>query len=371
MSERQQSKGLSSLVIILFVVIITTHFWVLLLKIEDAPKSEARAPSPFPKIVNTSSFYAFSENFEKYYTDSFPLRYWSIHLNHRIRHTVLNENFFPDVIIGAESWLFLNWNENTDICQKSVLWEQEDLERSVEKLNSTHNYLKNQDVELFISIIPVKCSVYQEFSEYRLPIIGPQSSTEQFINYVKSNSDINIIDLSKVLIPAKENHLVFSVTDTHWTPIGAYLGYQQVMLSLFPEYKVQDLVQWDYSQDIRKEQRKTDLGNFISLPLFSEETIIVPDMPYLQPASTENHQNIYHGLDPDNNKTIVVFHDSFLDIDPIRPFLAEHFQKSIFIDMRWNNLWSHDTRLESTVEKWQPDIILVLIVERNIIWQMK
>lgn len=359
----------SLLLVILFSVIITSHLWVEILQIKDVTKSENRDLAEMPTVKLDQSLLKFPAEYENYYSDHFPLRYWLIQTSRQVRYHLFNEHVFPLIVIGDGGYLHLHNNRYFDICQKIPTLKQKDLERYTQRLNASQQLLDSEGIEFFIAIIPEKCTIYPETSENYIPILGQQSSTDQLFEYLSANSTIPMINLADSLNPLKDEEKTFYRTDSHWTPIGAYAAYKQIITSLNPEMSPDELIEWDYENNIMEsDEGILNLARMLSIPAFYSEKWLNPEIFLLDYTTTEDNADIYSPPDAPIDKTILVFHDSYLLYDPIRSFLAQHYQKSIFLSVNDQYFWSNNTdELRNIIDKWEPDIVLIVYVERNTI----
>lgn len=359
-------RKISSLIIILvFILVISSFFWTNLLQIRDAPKSETRNLMPMPILKPSLSSISFSREYGKYFSDNFPLRYRMIRLNHQIRYTVFQEKFYPNVIIGDEGWLYSNDAASTDICQNLKQWGSFD--PYTEQAQMTRQFLLDKGIDFAIVFLPEKCRIYPEYIETVLPKFSSISSSEQLIEHLSTNSDVTVINLTEGLMAGKDQELMFFKTDTHWSSVGAYSGYKQIITTLFPDIPRKELVSWDPASETLPKERKGDLGAMTGLPEFAREFGFPPNFSILDSQKLDKGEVLYNNPQPTSNQTLLVFHDSYFRVSPIREFLASHYQTAVFLDINRGFRWSNNQAyLEDVIAQWDPDTIIVAYVERNI-----
>ncbi|MDH5646711.1 MAG: hypothetical protein OEZ01_11920, partial [Candidatus Heimdallarchaeota archaeon] len=193
--------------IIVFFSIISVNFWIPLTHIKDFNKLEYRQLSPLPTYESPKSIISYSKNFENYFNDHFSIRYRFIILNRKILVQIFDQKFLADVIRGKDNWLFWGWGSYKIKCQNASLLSQSELQEHLYVISNIHEELESQNIQLFFLIQPETCTIYPEYSEDVLPILGKQSMTDQYINYFqKNNPKIQFIDLRPDLIAAKDRY---------------------------------------------------------------------------------------------------------------------------------------------------------------------
>lgn len=345
--------------------------WIHLFQIEDLPKSEMRPLAVKPRVSLDASLLNLPSKFEAYFVDRFPLRYWSIRLSHTVQFHLAGNHFFPDVLVGDAGWLFLNQPDYVDVCQHSNLRNAAHSNQVAEKLSASQKLLNEQGVEFFVVVIPEKCTIYPEYSQHYLPILEQESVRETLVTYLQANTSIPSLDLTVPLRQAKENHQLYLQRDTHWNAIGAYAAYGEIVQLLLPDLGPDSLVPWGDGSSTQEDVFHTDLGLFVNLAAFpNTEIMSVPSGNDLQAEMTlvENGA-LYENPSAENKQTLLVLHDSFFQIAPIKPFLAEHFEKAVFLNVNEGIVWKNDPAfISGLIEKWSPDFLVVVYAERNLPW---
>lgn len=354
MKERQNFLP-NLLVTILFGVIITSGIWGMLIG------------GAFPKLELETPLTDYPKAYEAVFQEEFPHRYQMIRLSRLVRNHVFGERFFQMVIIADQGWLHLNQAVSTDLCQNLTHQLSSNLNLVSTKLGQAQQTLESQGIGFAVAIIPEKCRVYPEYIRTYLPLLNQQSYSETLLTKVTTQTDVSMIDLAGPLVAAKQDHQVFMATDTHWTPIGAYLAYQQLHTLISSQIPISDPIEWDASRDTITRETTSDLGQSSMLPEYLSEQISLPDVNYLEMETTSSGAYRYHNPGADNEFTLLVFEDSFMTVKPIQPFLAQHFSNSIFLNINEGFLWSSDPGdLAQTIQEWDPDMILILYVDRNL-----
>ncbi len=354
------------LVTLLFLVIITANLWVPLLQIEDAPKINYRRLVSKLEIGWNREIFSVPDKFTQYISDNFPLQNQMIQLAHWVRHYVFQEDIISQVIIGKDGWLYFNTPQNLDLCQNAKDWGNPT--RYIDQINKTNEFLAKRGITYAIMIIPGKCRIYPENIQHLLPDLAGKNSTMPLVDHISKKSDALMINLYDALISEKDNHLVYFKTDTHWSSIGAYLGYQEIAKSLFPGISSQELITLDYEKDFTSFNRDGNLARMLKLPEFLAEATYQPDIrSSLLQKTSDSGENIYENPEADNDLTLIVFHDSFFRIPPIKELLASHFHRTVYVSIHDGFLWTNDQEeIKDLIDKWDPDIILLAPFEGNL-----
>ena len=79
---------------------------------------------------------------------------------------------------------------------------------------------------------PDKHTVYPEHLPAWLEQGAQLSKVQQLVTYMKAHSTVEVLDLSKALIEAKQTRDVYLQTDTHWNEFGAFVAYRAVIQAL-------------------------------------------------------------------------------------------------------------------------------------------
>ena len=294
-----------------------------------------------------------------------------IRFDKNIRYAVFDQRIISDVIIGDENWLFWNNGQNTRTCQQFPPFSNQDLKKWASNLVELDSKLRDRGIELYLHIPPAKCSIYPEYTGDFLVQVGETGRLDQFLDYMNSQDvNIPIVDNRASLIAEKANRQVYYRTDTHWSEWGAYIAYRDVIKTIFPDIQEKDLVQFDSLTLRPLDERTGDLLKFLAIEDGFEEEVQMLELESETVLTGKDNVLIYKNPSPPNHLTILVFNDFFYRSTAsgiMYPLLAEHFQKTIFLDRNRGAFWNPDSdELIALLDEWQPDILLVERTERNI-----
>lgn len=231
-------------------------------------------------------------------------------------------------IEGRMNWLFYNAENNMDYYLGINILNDNQMALWLEKMEMLQAICDEKEIQLVYMIMPTKEQVYSEY----LPtytIENTYKRVPRFIDYVKSNSDINIIYPLEELLISKKYWQVYYKHDTHWNDAGAFIGSQLILKALDkPTTILTDL-------SITKIQRP--VGDLISLGnldpnLYSDDTdYIIEYKPEINTIFSEGSENEIYKIktDSQNTEKVVVVGDSFRI--HLSHFLYKDFAESTFL----------------------------------------
>lgn len=202
-------------------------------RISDAEKSEQenRMLTKYNPLWQDGQFnYQFGTDFEKWYNDRFLGRDFILTLYNKLKYHIAPLSGNDKVLIGKESWLFLKDNNGMRNYANITELSEKKMQKGLDYLRAINEWCKKNGKNFYYVIAPDKSKIYGEY--YRL--IYKQRSDDyslgnQFKDYIKKNSDINVIYLYDILMKNKDKGLLYYKHDTHWTYLGGYYGYKAIM----------------------------------------------------------------------------------------------------------------------------------------------
>lgn len=218
------------------IVLLSVFFvllWLPMLHISNAETSmqENRTLAKKPVLflqeeINTN----FGEQFNQWFSDRFWGRKKFLAFYDKIKFVLEPHNGNNRVLIGKDNWFFYKGDNSLRNFANSVTLEEEDLQKGLSYLKALDDWCKENGKEFYYIIAPDKNKIYGEY--YRL--VKKEKTDDygignQFVNYIKENSDIKVLYLYDVLINNKDKGLLYFKHDTHWSDLGAYYGYKELM----------------------------------------------------------------------------------------------------------------------------------------------
>jgi alginate O-acetyltransferase complex protein AlgJ len=280
----------------------------------------------------------------------------------------------PNVLIGRNNWLFFTESNLIDDFVGADPFTQSELEIWRSNLEHKRNWLAKQGIRYLFVVAPNKQTIYPEYLPDYLQKDRGQSRLQQLVAYLKTYSDVSILDLSAALNEEKKRHRVYYMTDTHWNDRGAYAAYRAIMErveQLFPEASLPQ------SKII---ETKIILGPGGDLAgMLDMADTMQEERPVLKGQQTTCSSEIKQDIE-DFRKTsadlirskplvttcaasklrAVVFRDSFFEA--LIPFVSEDFNRIVYI---WKP-YDHAI-MKELIAQQKPQIVIEEMVERLLI----
>ncbi len=290
-----------------------------------------------------------------------------ISLVNNFRLKVLKDRIFKDLYVSENNWLVYTGGPSLDDIQNTNQFSQSELAQLTDRVKSLCSRMTNIGTRLIIMIPPNKNTIYPEFIPPVIQLMNKGSRLDQFMAAWENTATCKVVDLRDALFRAKLDNQVYFSTDTHWTDLGAFIGYQELakmMKEDFPAIEVHELS--DYEQI--KYQRTGDLAgkNFGSFKIEETAISLVPKYTvghlaryYISSSgmNTGAHNAIFTFTDNTDLPNAVIFYDSFFNVF-LTPYLMDSFNTAYL-------LFSSGIDLE-LVEKTKPDFMIIEITERNL-----
>ena len=282
---------------------------------------------------------------------------------------LVGDRVFNRTIVGPGNWINLTDDYAITGYQNTNPLSQAELSAIRSSLEKFRNEVESQGAVFMFVVAPDKQTIYPENVPYQISKLDGYSRLDQLTDYLKSGDNaFPILDLRPVLMDAKQEYPVYYATDTHWTSIGAFFAYQEMIDSLHPKipgllpHKISDY-EITYQEPILFNINKI-IG---SVSLFEQPIVLDPifnvqarefaiDLP-MQNNTVQMHFSHTGDL---NAPVVLVFEDSFFI--NLRPFVSEHFSQAIYV----HHLTASTISYRSWVNQFSPDIVIFEITERNI-----
>jgi hypothetical protein len=264
----------------------------------------------------------YAEGWERYLVDNFGFRPYLIRWNSLLKLTCLGVSPVSSVTLGKDSWLFYHSEALADgntvnDWRGTIPLSQAELVRLQEQLEADEKIFAERKIPYLVAIVPNKNTIYSEYLPDNLRKFRSTTRLDQFMEHMRRNSRVSVLDLREALFKAKNNHPLYWKTDSHWNSYGAYIGYTEILRRLsvqLPALKPVPIA----GNEVRIEPSPTggDLAQMLflqdSLPEENETRLSLESVP-TQPV-----------LD-----TVVLRHDSFGDA--LYPFFHRHFKNLVNI----------------------------------------
>ena len=247
----------------------------------------------------------------------------------------LGDQLINDAILTPDR-KFLNGNyNNLNDFQNTWPFTQRELERIYSKLTKIEMRLTRKDIPLIIIIPPNKNTIYPELMPKEIPVIGEESRLDQVIHYLEERDGPYIIDMRERFFLEKQEHKLYYNTDSHWTPYGAYLGYEAIIMEInkyIPEvtpkpFEAFKLEKRQAGGNLSKSLANLDISEdfYRIVPVEGEKA---PERVFLKRGEDRDYINILVNSDSSLPR-LLVFRDSFCN--DLIPYLTQNFSHSVFV----------------------------------------
>ncbi|MET0026284.1 MAG: hypothetical protein ABW101_01500 [Candidatus Thiodiazotropha sp.] len=336
----------------------------------EISRTEKRALASFPPIeLRGGSIKRFPGLFDDYYADHFGGREWLSSAYRRIK-LALGDSPSQDVTFGKDGWLFLgsirngydNYNNPMGDARNADLYSDEDLQYVTAYMSKLKQWLNGQGIQYMFVLLPNKHTIYPEYLPDYLKKVTPYSSADQLVNYIRNNTDVNVVDVRQRLLESKQGHRLYSVSDTHWNHYAANLAQYEIFQALQTVFPNQIEPQY-YELASGVQKFGGDLAGMIGERESYEELAPNPVFkkgckPVKQPKNAE--ETDIHTVTCDTAELkVLIFRDSFFNF--LKPYFSRQFSRITYV---WGVLDYEILKQQLAIEK--PDLVIEEIVERKL-----
>ncbi|MEI0525479.1 hypothetical protein R4K54_06080 [Brachyspira murdochii] len=270
--------------------------------------------------------------YENYFNDYVPFRNEFTQIKNMM-DIYLFKNLVDDLILlGKDNWLFFRNFDNLIYKYMGVdLFSEKELEIAKNNLINFRNELNKKNIDFILMICPDKQLIYDQYMPFYIKR-KHIDDIDQFVNYMRDNSDIKIVYPKSELIKYKNYYPLYYKYDHHWNYLGGYIGYTELLKELGLDY-----IKIDDSTIIETKEPPfyKDLATFISLYKYlnSDEklyTILGYNNYYIVNGKNEYNQYLFcKSYSNYNKKKIFFVRDSFSQV--MVNYIASTFEESSFI----------------------------------------
>ena len=136
---------------------------------------------------------------------------------------------------GADGWLFYKSTSDGDSVadfEGTKEYSTEVLEKTADRLTAIDTQLSNAGVKFIFLVLPNKENVYADkVTEFEK--VSDTTRTDKLVAYLRENTDVTVVYPKEELIEAAKEYQVYYKYDTHWNNLGAYVGYQALLETLY------------------------------------------------------------------------------------------------------------------------------------------
>lgn len=354
-------------VVIFFLVAITIPLIAVNKASGKVSTAENRVLASFPNFTTSDGKIntGFIKEFETWFSDNLGLRDEFVMANTKIQYDVFGKLTRSNTVKGKNNWLYLMYPNMVQSYQNLDLPTQDKYLQYSSLFNQLHNYFENINTPFITMVNPDKETVYPENMPDTILKVGNVSKTNQAIDYLINNTEVDIFSTENSLLKAKQSATVYSQNYdlSHWNQYGAFIGYLDLMDHVkmyIPDIKI---LSWD---DFTVEPYKRTSKLMKILPFEETDYHISYNNEYTaieERGPLDNFQLIsshlafrYVNNNVPNAPKALIMGDSYIYMF-ILHYLSESFSELTFIHK--DNMG----KIKSFVDVLNPDIFILEFME--------
>jgi len=335
---------------------------------QESTTDENRDLSQFPKI-DIENLDNFPEQFDAYYNDHFGLRSIGLKLYNNFNYFFLRKSPAPKkAILGKDGWLYQG--RDIDLYQGIKRLSQTELEQLENEFNKRWKFLNEHGCRFIFVVVPTKKNIYPEYLPDEYFRYSHKTMTDQFIEMLRTKTNVEVIDLRPVMLEAKKLHpILYHKMDNHWNDIGAYYATKAIIDYInktnfignphdFNEYSLDTTTY--YGGSIAKMLGVQDSLIDYRLHLNPNFTTSIKRLPqkYKSPERFPYPGSYERRFESGNDSLprMMMINDSFGEY--YYNFLPEYFSYSIFLF----DAWEFKLHAQKVIEE-KPDIFIISTFE--------
>ena len=332
------------------------------LNTDKVSEQEKRKLAEYKPLIgdNKEVNFNYGKNFDAWFNDRFCGRPQLLNFNHFLFSNFTLPRHKEKNYKGPDDWFFYaHRNALKDFHNLSVLPEKVMAQAAVE-LKKLQALCAKSGKRLYLIIVPDKSRVYSEYFPASAKIrSNSYSRAEQLIKYLQDKTTVPVIYLLDTLMKNKSGGLLYIKNNTHWSSMGAYIGYLEIMKHLKKDFPELETCAIRNIQN-RKMNPAGDLSWF-GKPAVAPAVYPQLEFSLLYKVTGDLIEKPFGSSlmsNPKGKRTILMLRDSFAS--SLLPYMGQSF-KSI------TALWSGYNLPDNKIRAFQEaDILIFECVERNL-----
>jgi hypothetical protein len=353
-----------SLIACVVAIIAAVHLFPLL-NINEPDIAENRVLAGAPEVPRSiSDWSVLPAQLDSFAMDRFPLRTYLISGLNYFRYK-LGYSGSNKIIVGQNGWLFYDDSTHMAIMSGKLMLDKASIGYWVDGLRQRVEYLKRRDTKFYVMIAPVKEDIYPEHRPKWMPSVRVNTEVDEILNASKAAGYDQIIDPRALMLREKGSQKLYDEYDTHWTGLGAYLGYTQLMTRISKDFLgMYPLPLSAFSPSVLPHAMiPRDLSLMLGISDFvpHDRVSFVKAFPHERNKTTylsDSHSwmapQVLH-TNANTGKTILLLRDSFTT--ELLPFLKEHFDTIVMAHVQ-DGFFRTDL-----IERFKPDAVVLVVIE--------
>lgn len=283
-----------------------------------------------PLIKEGKINYNYGRDFETWFNDRFNERKFFIDVNSSINRLIDKKLKNEEAMAGKENWLFTKrWN-SIETFQDKELFTPKELEKIKANIEGVQKWAAKNGIKFYILLTFDKERIYPEFYPDEIKKIGDLSKIEQTYNFIKDSTSVPVIYPYEQLMKAKNEHLLYYKTGTHWNHRGAYVAYLEMMKRIqqdFPSLHIMSEDEFNITPKVEADVDVASALGFDAYKVFPKEDLTYDVFEVKNPQTISEHTMV-------NKKKRIETYD-YVNSDKAKKLKAVFYGDSFFLRMNW------------------------------------
>lgn len=261
------------------------------------------------------------------------------------------------VSLGEDDWLFYKSTSDGDSVadfEGTEEYSDEILQKTADRLTAINDQLSGAGVKFIFMVLPNKENVYPEkVTEFTKQ--SDMTRTDKMVEYLRENTDVTIIYPKDTLIEYAKDYQLYYKYDTHWNNLGAYVGYQELLYTLYGTREELDPTLIKTKDAVIPDDIVDDLATMIGMRWRFNDEKLIGYGDYRFP--NELDKGAWYECDNVEYKyadSILVIGDSFRT--SMIPYLEKDFMRSRAVH--------RDSYIPFQMQALSPTVVVFEVVER-------
>ncbi len=197
------------------------------------PPSENRVLAscpPAPK--NLGELKNFMAGWEAYFNDHFGFRRCLVMWHNKMAWSLFQDKNSRKVLEGEDGWFYITEPWMIEHFRGALQFSDADLSAWQKLLEHRRDWLAARGIKFLFIVAPDKQSVYPENLPPWLKHLGGRTKADQFFDYMKKHSTVEVLDVRPAVIAGKKIAPTYLKTDTHWNTFGSFLACEEIVRRL-------------------------------------------------------------------------------------------------------------------------------------------
>lgn len=333
-----------------------------------------RKAASFPSLMRekadkSKNFnHLFGKEFDLWFSDHLYYRKKIISFYFKMKYFLSGHYSNENVVMGKDDWYFIKTEDNIKQFQKRFTVNDEQVKKIISPIIKLAEYCKKNNKLFIVIITPIKAKVYSEFMHSGLLVDENGIDFPLFIgSSLKNNYDIEVVyPLAEISAHKNDGHFLYWKNDVHWTPLGAFWGYSELMQIVRNDYP--EIKKYNLSEFYEPQYHPVGDLHFFNpvIPKDYSTEYAYPKITTVEPQITYDKKIEYysraHYFNENGNKKMLAFGDSM--ITALEPYLAYSFKDLVVIKETHHFKNAYKKIVDNA------DVVLMQIHERELQYPM-